>query len=217
MNFVEFSFCNPAAGAYEVAQSCHIMIFVGFGSDPKHIQRVLAGLRRSDNIITTLPTIVRQRVQWGRLWWIGMCGGAMCAGYKYRHDRPWLGLDLLEGVNIDYSPGWSARDLGPSQTDEHKLVVTSFAGIAIWTRRGNDGQKGSSFTASKNGKTEKQEWCNDNQAKLEEALKIICNRWHWPTRSDHGKTPLGWAFRLDGWVFYEGEVRQLYPKNREDR
>ena len=147
MQVVDFSFVQPAADAYEVARSCHIMLFVGYGSAPKHIERIFAGLQRG----CSLPDIVCKRVQYGRLWWIGMCGGAMCAGYNYRN---WRGLDVLEGASILYSAGTNADDLGPSQTNLDKLVLTSFAGFAIWTRRGN-GQKGSCFVVSKNGKTKK--------------------------------------------------------------
>ena len=59
MEFVAFSFVSPAADAMEVAQSCHIMIFVGYGVDPAHIERILAGLQPG----LVLPDIVRERVQ----------------------------------------------------------------------------------------------------------------------------------------------------------
>ena len=207
MEFVDFSFVRPAADAYEVARSCHIMLFVGYGGDPQHIESILAGLQRGSG----LPDIVRSRVQYGRLWWIGMCGGAMCAGHWYRN---WRGLDVLEGTTIQYEAGRNPDDLGPSQTNEDQLVLTSFAGSAIWTRR-EDGQKGSCFVISRKDKTRKWNWCMDNQVKLCRALDNICERWHWPTMPDG--THAGWAFRLDGWLFEDDQVKHIYPKNREDR
>ena len=63
MQFVDFSFVQPAADACEVAHSCHIMLSVGYGSDPKRIERILAGLQRG----CSLPDIVRKRAQRGRL------------------------------------------------------------------------------------------------------------------------------------------------------
>ena len=59
MEFVAFSFVSPAADAMEVAQSCHIMIFCGYGSDPAHIGSILAGLQPG----LILPDTVRERVQ----------------------------------------------------------------------------------------------------------------------------------------------------------
>ena len=135
----------------------------------------------------------------------------MCAGYRYRN---WRAMDVLQGVSIQYDAGYSVDGLGPSQTNSDKLHVSSFAGSAIWTRRGN-GQKGSCFVVSKNDKRRIWVWCTDNHKKLCEALDSICNNWHWPSRSDG--TPVCWAFRLDGWLFKDGEVKEICDRNREDR
>ena len=68
MEFVDFSFVRPAADAQEVAQSCHIMLFVGYGRDPKHIQRILAKLQPG----CILPDIVRKMCS------MDDCGGSVC-------------------------------------------------------------------------------------------------------------------------------------------
>ena len=128
----------------------------------------------------------------------------MCAGHRYRN---WRAMDVLQGVSIQYEAGYSADDLGPSQTNSDKLHVSWFAGSAIWARRGN-GQKGSCFVVSKGAKQKKWPWCQDNQVKLCEALDSIGNNWHWPSRYDG--TPVGWAFRLDGWMSENGEVKNIY-------
>ena len=196
MEFVDFSFVQPAADAHEVAHKCHILLFVGYGTDPTHIEHILAGLQPG----CLLADIVRRRVQFGGLWWIGMCGGAMCVGHAYRN---WRALDLLGGASITYECGVSVDALGPSRCNAENLVFTSFAGIAISTRRSR-GQKGSCFVVSKNGKTVKYEWCQDNQVKLRNALESICDRWHWHTFHD-GRPGL-WAWRLDHWMFLNGAV-----------
>ena len=146
-----------------------------------------------------------------------MCGGAMCAGYRY---RKWRAMDMLEGASIQYDAGSNADDLGPSITNSDTLQLTSFGGLAIWTRPGN-GQKGSCFVVSKNGRTKKWNWCMDNQVKLCSALDSICDQWHWPSLSDQmalgtrqhsaiDGTPAEWAFRLDGWIFMNGQVKNIY-------
>ena len=129
----------------------------------------------------------------------------MCAGYRY---RTWRALDMLEGASIQYDAGINADNLGPSITNSDTLQLTSFGGLAIWTRKDN-GQKGSCFVVSKGAKQKKWPWCQDNQVKLCEALDIICDRWHW-CRYDNGGTPVVWAFRLDGWMFENGEVKNIY-------
>ena len=132
----------------------------------------------------------------------------MCAGYRYRR---WRAMDMLEGASIQYDSGCNARDLGLSITNSHTLQLTSFGGLAIWTRKDN-GQKGSCFVVSKGAKTKKRTWCMDNQVKLCEALDSICDQWHW--RQNDGRA---WAFRLDGWMFVNNEVWNVSPKNPEDR
>ena len=183
MEFVALSFVRPAADADDVAQSCHILINVGYRGDVTDIQRNLRGFQRIKRL--SVPDIVRKRVQYGRLWWIGVCGGAMCAGCRFMDRRRpiWRGFHVLEGASNLPASGCNAADLGPSTTDEEKLVLTSFAGMSIWTRPPN-GQKGSCFVISKNRRTEKRLWCDGNQIKLCEALERICDRWHWPTSLD---------------------------------
>ena len=55
----------------------------------------------------------------------------------------------------------------------------------------------------------------DNQVKLCRALDTICEQWHWPTLPDG--TFKGWAYRLDGRLYVDGKMKNIYPKSREDR
>ena len=215
MEFVALSFVRPAADADDVAQSCHILLNLGYRGDVTDIQYNLSEFQHIEHL--SVPDIVRKRVQYGRLLWIGVCGGAMCAGCRFldRRGPIWQGLNVLAGASIEYASGCNARDLGPSTTDQHKLVLTSFAGMSIWTRSPYPGQKGSCFVISKNRKTEKRFWCDDNQIKLCEALERICAQWVYPTWPDGSIK--GYAFRFDGWLFRDGKYKRIHSRNREDR
>ena len=215
MEFVALSFVRPAADADDVAQSCHILINVGYRGDVTDIQRNLRGFQRIKRL--SVPDIVRKRVQYGRLLWIGVCGGAMCAGCRFldRRGPIWRGLNVLEGASIEYASGYNARDLGPSTTDHQKLVLTSFAGMSIWTRSPYRGQKGSCFVISKNRLTEKRDWCDGNHRRLCQALEHICAQWVYPTWPDGSIK--GYAFRFDGWLFRDGKYKRIHSRNREDR
>ena len=83
----------------------------------------------------------------------------MCAGYGYRN---WRAMDMLEGASIRYDAGCNADDLGPSITNSDTLQLTSFGGLAIWTRKDN-GQKGSCFVVSKGAKHKKWTWCQEKK------------------------------------------------------
>ena len=157
-----------------------------------------------DGLQGELAQAVKGQVQCGKLMWMGVCGGAMVSGARYEWtNRP--GLDVLEGVTIDYCPNTSADDMGPSRTNRHRIHITSWCGVALWIDR--DHTLASSFVVSKNGKWfgPKKEWADDNTQKLRDLVQVIGTEWH-VCLDDEGNT---WEWRLDGWMHLNGVVCEI--------
>ena len=197
--FEDISFWRPGAEAREIASEAHVLIFCGYGrGDPAHTKNVLAQLQPG----CVVADRVRSRVQAGRLLWLGICGGAMCAGRMYSsytyHDVG-LGLDIFNGISVRYEPGRSPAALGPSTTNTTNLVMTSFSSLVLWTHRAAaHGPPCSTFVVTKNGRghgTEKYDWCEDNAVKLRAAIEAVAQDWKWRFR---GTTPQ-YAWHMAGW------------------
>ena len=221
--FEDISFWRPGAEAREIASEAHVLIFCGYGrGDPAHTKNVLAQLQPG----CVVADRVRSRVQAGRLLWLGICGGAMCAGRRYidhsssAYRDAGLGLDIFNGVSVTYEAGQSPTAIGASTTNTKNLMMTSFSSLVLWTQRpAADGPPCSTFVVSKNGQgpdSEKARWCRDNAVKLRAAIEEVAKYWHWAYR---GPTPV-YAWSLEGWwCRLEGESvgppQRINPRHRD--
>ena len=218
--FEDISFWRPGPEALEVASEAHVLIFCGYGKgDPAHTQNVLAQLQPG----CVLADRVRQRVQLGRLLWIGICGGALCAGHmysSYTYRDAGLGLDIFNGISVRYEAGQNPAEIGPSTTNTTNLVMTSFSSLVLWTHRAAaDGPPCSTFVVTKNGQgphSEKARWCMDNAVKLRAAIEEVAKYWNWHFM---GSTPL-YAWNMEGWwCQMEGESvgtpQRINPRHRD--
>jgi len=201
LEFHDFSFLNPDAANTRVAESAHVLLFCGFGGGTSYYTTTVLpalGAHRTD-----LSSLVRTKVQYGQLLWIGVCGGAMCAGRQYWPSMPsQLGLDVFNGVNVLYDGATGVGDIGPSKTNTSSFHMASSIGMAVWFKPG--GSLSSSFVVSKNGAWHgpKHDFAEDNAAKLSEAVNHLSNVW-FPYADDEGNV---WYHRLDGTVYIKGSL-----------
>jgi len=202
LEFHSFSFYDPDVEKMEtLVKSADILYFCGFGgSIPERLVTVFKNRIQ-------LVHVIRAQVQYDKLIYIGICGGAKISGKSFA-ICPWRtsSAPLVEGVTFfDFFEGMSLRYdacVGPSdvtaQSNTTTLQITSGCGIAFFLH--NCEYQVSSFPVVKNMR----QWLKfaGSNSELLMALSAHFTE-HWI--SEYDLEGIQWRFRLDGCFEYRGK------------
>ena len=190
--FHNFSFFSPDVDKMKhLLQIADIFYMCGFGGKgaPYHLKclfQARGGL---------LDQLV-ERVQFHQVLYIGICGGAKCAGTTY---YPGDGIDrcfdFFNGFQVRYDANASPK-LVEATSSCNEIQITSGCGVGIFLRP--DEVLVASFPVVKN-RLKWEGFAGANTRNL--AQFTIPALVQWTCYNDESYPPDQWYFRLDGWVF----------------
>jgi len=217
----EFSFGGDLPQLLNELATTDIFLMTGFSPGQRMSETLLTAFRTHDgganavvgtvaNGIDTkfdplgIPLIdqvfraVRDRVQYNDMAYMGVCGGAICAGHMYLEPwrlGAWRQLELFDfcmGVSLRYDSGMPPESCDPAVICARVFQMTSGAGLAVHIER--DIARASSFPCGKNNSWVS--WCRESTDRHQQIVEIIAREhasgpWYHP---DVGY----WRFRLNG-------------------
>ena len=211
LQFREFSF----AGSLDTLQehlrelkTCDIFYMTGFSIGQglsvtlmnvfQNHARLGHDERIQSDIVENLFRAIVNRVQYNQMLYMGVCGGAMCAGNSLRHSSaPEFGLfDFLMGVSLEHDAGLQPHKCHIQVINHKTFKITGGAGLAVHIE--DDIADASSFQAGVGGKW--QEWCRIATLAHQRAVHQITihsctGPWYYPSVGV-------WWLKLNGWFIY---------------
>ena len=169
--------------------------------------------RNQANDGENLLRMLVKKVQYNEMVYMGVCGGACCAGKYYwcqsaggglaPGTESW-GFDLFLGVSLRYSAGMKVEECDLGFIDENTFQLTGGAGLAVLIT--SEDVCASSFSTGKNSKW--WEWCVRATVRHQEVVERIASRisgpWLYPGVSASGV----WFFSLKDGVLVTRERLQ---------
>ena len=120
-----FSFISSTAENYELLLNCHMFYFAGIWE-----QNFRDGFRFAIRN-SSLVHVLKGRVQCNEICYLGVCGGALISGCTPMYGTP--SLDLLDGVNIEYTANCSAGQAIVETTAQTVHITTGTAAFLLMT------------------------------------------------------------------------------------
>ena len=199
--FLPFSFGDSMQNMRAILEWADVFYMCGFGGGfPEFLRRLFDPLGPGKAVVD----LIRARVQYDEMAYIGICGGAMAAGRHYwSQPRSTCCFDFLEGVDVAYDANDSTIAKKTPRTDATAFQMTCACGIAINMRYPK--VHASSVIVVKNS-AQWTKFASENSKCLKEACLTIADTW-FPYY--HASLPGTWWFRLDGLVIYNGVCRLL--------
>ena len=120
-----FSFISSTAENYELLLNCHMFYFGGIWGQVLADDFMLA-IRNSP-----LVHVLKGRVQYNEIAYLAVCGAACISGCTHMYGAP--GLDLLDGVHIEYSANISAGHATMETNAQTVQITTGTAAFLLMT------------------------------------------------------------------------------------
>ena len=110
--------------------------------------------------------LLRERVQYNCMGFVGVCGGAMLAGNGNNLGLP--GLDLLNGIKVQYDPNVAAAQV-TVDTNAERQIVQMTSGCALAFVMDETMQMGINFSCT----TNQAQWLQLASTNSEEDQRVI--------------------------------------------
>ena len=130
---------------------------------PERLQRAFSDPTPEQMLLCTK---LRQLVQYDRLIYMGVCGGALLFGDKYWGGSHIKGFDFLEGISLQYDANVSAAKV-ECITGQNTIHMTTGCGIAIALK---DGQYSCSCFPTVKNSSQWWDFAQTNKSRLSELI-----------------------------------------------
>ena len=140
VEIVAFSFLSQPACMTELLMDADLFYFAGFFDAPAGLDDAM---RNGD-----LLHLLRERVQCNCMGLFGVCGGAKLAGIGNGNNFGLPGLDLLNGIQVQYDAGVAAAQV-TVDTNAELQTVQMTTGCALTFVMDETMQMGICFTCTK--------------------------------------------------------------------
>ena len=199
-----FSFISSTAENYELLLNCHMFYFGGIWGQVLADDFMLA-IRNSP-----LVHVLKGRVQYNEIAYLAVCGAACISGCTHMYGAP--GLDLLDGVHIEYSANISA---GHANMETNAQTVQITTGTAAFLLMTPTQKQAASIVVIKNA----WQWGPFAEKSSASLQKIVDHKAHaWTLYKD--RLPLGgyryWHFNLCGKLRFNVDDEQHISTDAPD-
>ena len=145
---------------------------------------------------TELVEVIRAHVQYDRLSYIGICGGAKMFGKSYHGvDTGIRFFDFLEGISLQCDACVGPK-MVTATSNHNKFQITSGCGIALYLH--NSEYVASSLPVVKNGDQWRKVAALNSQLLMHLSVDFL-HTWY-----EYCDSMGPWNFRLDGFCWYQG-------------